>query len=274
MHFSTFVSGLTVLALSSSATASTLGRRQQTEIRYINGRTCQIQYGVDRLGGDYARTKYDSFEDCISACAADTNCKSAQYHLDNQYCYFKNSVNPAVSDANENSVDCSGQITINGRQCQIQYGIDRAGGDYDRQNTGTFEGCQQACSSDPICVTAQYHINSGWCYLKNSLNAGFQSSNDNSIDCNTDVVINGRQCHIQPGVDRFGGDYDRSRTGSFSGCVSACAADPQCVTAQYHEGNQYCYFKNVANSPVMASDHDTIDCDATPVTPDAASETP
>ena len=262
MHFSTFVGGLSVLAITSSVTASTLGRRSSSQTRYINGRTCTVQYGIDRLGGDYARTAVDSFETCISACAADTQCKSAQYHHDTSTCYFKDAVNPSNADSNEDTVDCSGLIVINGRTCQIQYGIDRFGGDYDRKNTGTFDGCQQACASDPICMTAQFNTGSGWCYLKNTLNVAVQSSTDNTIDCNTDVVINGRQCHVQPGVDRLGGDYDRSGTGTFTHCTEACAADPKCVTAQFHEATGVCYFKDSSNPVVYVSDHNTVDCDA------------
>ena len=49
------------------------------------------------------------------------------------------------------------------------------------------------------------------------------------------VTINGRKCTKLCGIDRPGGDYGLKRTDSFQGCVEACAADLECITAQYRE---------------------------------------
>ena len=78
-------------------------------------------------------------------------------------------------------------------------------------------------------------------------------------------TINNRVCTTSCGVDRAGGDYANKYTGSFQACVNACAADTKCVTAQYHEDNGYCYFKNAANKLSNVKGTDTVDC-AAPVT--------
>jgi hypothetical protein len=76
-----------------------------------------------------------------------------------------------------------GPRIINGRTCTVQCGIDRRGGDYGRAYTGSFEGCVQACAANSICVTAQYHGKTGWCYLKNSRNRAETNVNDDTVDC-------------------------------------------------------------------------------------------
>ena len=78
----------------------------QNRVQTINGRTCKTTCGIDRPGGDYDRSHTDSFDGCVQACAADSRCVTAQYHRDNGFCYFKKTSNGAVSDKNDDTVDC------------------------------------------------------------------------------------------------------------------------------------------------------------------------
>ena len=172
------------------------------------------------------------------------------------------------------SAGCTpGSVQIGSRQCKVQCGIDRPGGDYGNQYTGTFDKCMSACATDAKCSTAQFHISNGYCYFKDSRNAAVTNSNDNTIDCEPavatcqsgPVTLNGRSCNVQCGIDRPGGDYGAKFTGSFDGCMAACAADTRCLTAQYHISNGYCYLKNTRNKAVADANDDTIDCEQ-PVT--------
>lgn len=72
-------------------------------------------------------------------------------------------------------------------------------------------------------------------------------------------TINGQLYTISCGLDRLGGDSGRTSGISFATCQSNCAADSTCVTAQYHESIQTCYYKKDVNPAVLADGHDTID---------------
>lgn len=64
-------------------------------------------------------------------------------------------------------------------------------------------------------------------------------------------TINNRQCTTACNVDRPGSDYTNKKTGSLSGCITACANDPKCLAASYHEDNQYA----IAILPSMLLQH-------------------
>lgn len=158
-----------------------------------------------------------------------------------------------------------GRQTINGQQYTISCGLDRVGGDYDRQQT-SWAGCIAACAADSTCVTAQYHEDNGFCYLKNAVNGPNASPGEDTVDLgsacrqDTTLTLNGLQCTISCGVDHHGGDYASTWSGNYLACAAACAADSGCVTAQYNEGNGYCYLKNADNGAVSSTDTDSVVC--------------
>ena len=158
-----------------------------------------------------------------------------------------------------------GRQTINGEELTVSCGVNRPLGDYHNLQ-GRFDTCAADCRADDNCATAVYHEDNGFCYYKNVVNdLELQADSvvvDKGMACkqSTTLTLNGLQCTISCGTDRHGGDYGNQRTGNYLACASACAADSNCVTAQYNEGNGYCYFKNVANTAVSSTDTDTIDC--------------
>jgi hypothetical protein len=170
-----------------------------------------------------------------------------------------------VASPSKRSVCHAGRKTINGQQYTVSCGLDRLGGDYDRLQT-SWDGCIAACGADSTCQTAQYHDDNGYCYLKNFINPAVATSGEYTVDLgsackeSTTVSLNGVQCSIECGIDRHGGDYSQVNAGNYLACASACAADSKCVTAQYNEGNGYCYLKNADNGQVSSTDTDSIVC--------------
>lgn len=75
-----------------------------------------------------------------------------------------------------------------------------------------------------------------------------------------DRIINGHTCIVRCNTGRPGGDYKSAKTGSFEACIQQCAADPVCVTAQYHKDDGFCYFKNKSNNSKAGNNHDVVDC--------------
>ncbi|KPI45005.1 uncharacterized protein AB675_2387 [Cyphellophora attinorum] len=71
--------------------------------RIINGRTCTVQCGIDRRGGDYDRAYTGTFEGCIQLCAAASTCVTAQYHGKTGWCYLKDSRNPAETNVDDDT---------------------------------------------------------------------------------------------------------------------------------------------------------------------------
>jgi hypothetical protein len=164
------------------------------------------------------------------------------------------------------SICNAGRQTINGVQYTPSCGMDRLGGDYGRTGQISWGQCMAACAADSQCVTAQYHEDSQYCYFKNAANQPSISSGEDTIDqgpaCqqSTTLTLSGIQCSIQCGTDRHGGDYANAPAGNYLSCAAACAADSNCVTAQYNEGNGYCYFKNALKDSSSSSDTDSIVC--------------
>jgi hypothetical protein len=179
-----------LLALLSATTLATPTKRSICNAgrKTINGQEYTVSCGMDRLGGDYARQQ-SSWDDCISACGADSTCLTAQYHEDSGWCYLKNSVNPPVASSGEDTVDLGSSckqdmtVTLNGLQCTITCGVDHAGGNYNTIASDNYLACAQACASDIHCITAQFNELNGQCYMKNSVNAAISSTTTDTISC-------------------------------------------------------------------------------------------
>lgn len=168
--------------------------------------------------------------------------------------------------------DCSttqlSQTFANGVTCTGVCKGDRHGGDYGNAYAGNFLKCAQICAAEPLgkCLSAQYNEGNGYCYLKGVINnLDTASTNTDTWDCcpgpQTYTTSTGSvTCTPKCGTDRQGGDYARTQTNSFGQCIQLCGADPNCVTAQYHNSNGYCYFKNVVNAPNTDLGVQTVDC--------------
>ncbi|SMY23344.1 unnamed protein product [Zymoseptoria tritici ST99CH_1A5] len=57
-------------------------------------------------------------------------------------------------------------VTVNGRSCNQQCGVDYPGGDYKSFRTSGYQGCVNACAMDSKCTHASYQCEYGICYLK------------------------------------------------------------------------------------------------------------
>ena len=192
----------------------------------INGRICTRSCGVDRPGGDYGRSQTGSFDACISACAADSKCVTAQYHENNQFCYFKNSRNNKSSVDGVDTVDCDAKSSPSTT----------------KNSGGKSSSSQTSSTTKDITPSSTQNSNPGTCSAKTQ-------------------TLNGRSCKITCNQDRPGGDYGRSQKKNLQSCAQACAADTRCTSAQYKEDNGFCYFKGSRNGAIYKNGVETIDCD-------------
>lgn len=168
----------------------------------------------------------------------------------------------------------AGTKTFNGRTCQLNCGQDRVGGDYAAMQTGTWSGCAQACAAESLCLAATYNEKTGFCYLKRELKEAKSVEGQNTVTCSATTSndpppaqctpgtrkIGDTTCTISCNTDRRGGDYATQQTGTFEGCILACASENMCVSATYNEDTKFCYLKREKNEAFTNARQDTVDC--------------
>jgi hypothetical protein len=78
--------------------------------------------------------------------------------------------------------------------------------------------------------------------------------------CHSGETISGTTCTQECNTDRFGGDFHSIQVASVQECALACNQDDRCLTAQYHNGNHFCYLKSALNGPQNSDVVDGIVC--------------
>jgi hypothetical protein len=136
--------------------------------------------GFDRPGGDYDKfvVKSGDPDECSSRCERDARCRawSFSYPRTTQVeavCWLKNRVTPRAQSpccvSGVRGASVNGPVTKD-----IEFGIDRAGGDYksfDTQPDNSGAACAAACKGEQQCrawtyVRPGYQGAAAHCYLK------------------------------------------------------------------------------------------------------------
>ena len=141
------------------------------------------QSGFDRRGGDYLKFEIRSGDPavCAARCERDARCRAWSFSYPRTenalaICWLKNKVPPR----NEDKCCISGVRgagVIEPRKGQIEFGIDRFGGDYrafDSPLDPVGAACNAACEADDKCrawtyVRPGYIGPSARCYLKDKI---------------------------------------------------------------------------------------------------------
>ena len=135
-----------------------------------------MERGIDRTGSDYRKfpIKTGSPFTCRSACYNEKRCKAWTFVKKNiqgptAMCYLKDS----VPNGQKNNCCTSGVASVVKKE--LEYGMDRTGGDYKKFATGDNPlSCLKACSKDGKCKSFTY-VKQGFqgkkaqCYLKDSV---------------------------------------------------------------------------------------------------------
>jgi hypothetical protein len=187
---------ISVLAIANVVSADMCNAGTQT----VNGRTCTLSCATDRVGGDYARMQTGTWTGCVQACAAESLCVAATYNEGTGFCYLKRDLKDASYAYGQDTVVCSaapsgsssgtpapqctpGTRNIGDTTCTISCDTDRPGGDYAQQQTGTLEGCIQACAAENLCVSATYNEANKFCYMKRESKAAVSNPGQDTVDC-------------------------------------------------------------------------------------------
>ena len=140
----------------------------------------QAQVGFDRPGGDYTHVELRSGDPagCAARCERDQRCRAwaFNYPMDENstsVCWLKSQVPERVTAAFSVS-GVRGAGVIEPLSKQIEFSIDRFGGDYRNFQTRTEpdgKSCREACQADNRCrawtyVRAGYGVSGPRCYLK------------------------------------------------------------------------------------------------------------
>lgn len=126
---------------------------------------------------------------------------------------------------------------------QVICGMDYYGGDLSSLQTDSFDGCLQACSANPQCVSIAYGGTT--CYLKSELTTAIPSTSVSSakrtsvktgLTCNsvgssdgTKYTTSKGDFKIICGKDYYGNDLAATNAKTFEACIDTCAATNQCV---------------------------------------------
>jgi hypothetical protein len=142
------------------------GKNQDSPFSYTTSAGAyDIVCGQDYLNGDMSSAPAETFEDCLTACDAESACVSVAYA--NGICYLKNQLTTAVSNSAvwsakkqgvKRGLSCvdgtdNGETyqTLNG-EFKIICGQEYPGGDLTSTGTASFEACIEACASNDDCV--------------------------------------------------------------------------------------------------------------------------
>jgi hypothetical protein len=155
----------------------------------LGGSQFKVYCDREYFGGDLTFAEFDTFGECVEACANNPDCIDVSYT--GVACYMKKELTtlapapriwtaqliarsaevPAEPDA-PSQFQCpfteSRYYTIAGVRYQVDCGKDYFGGDLKALDTTTAERCMDACTATPGCTAASYR-GSG-CYLKTALN--------------------------------------------------------------------------------------------------------
>jgi hypothetical protein len=138
------------------------------------------QVGYDRPGGDYTSFSLRSGDpaQCAARCERDSRCRAWAFSYPatenaNAMCWLKSRVPPRIKSSCCVS-GVRGTGLIEPKSGQIEFAIDRTGGDYkhfDLPADPTGKSCQRACEADGHCrawtyVRPGYLGSAAVCYLK------------------------------------------------------------------------------------------------------------
>jgi hypothetical protein len=140
------------------------------------------QSGFDRPGGDYASAPVANGDPaiCASRCERDKSCRSWSFSYptgsDPAMCWLKHDVVPRV-EASCCVSGVRGAGVSEPKLGEIEYSIDRAGGDYRSLDTAADphgKACAAACKADARCRAWTYRrpgygASAPRCYLKDSI---------------------------------------------------------------------------------------------------------
>ena len=74
-------------------------------------------------------------------------------------------------------------ITVNGRNCKQQCGLDYSGSTYKTSTTSSYQDCIKLCATDSKCSVAQYSRKTGYCSLKSSTSKSTRSTSFDAVVC-------------------------------------------------------------------------------------------
>jgi hypothetical protein len=130
-----------------------------------SGGAYDILCGQDFLNGDMSSVSAATFEDCLTACDAESSCVTVAFA--NNICYLKNKVTTPVSNyavwsakkqgvkrglSCDNKIDNGITYQATKGQFKVVCGQEYSGGDLASTGTASFEECIEACVGNEKCV--------------------------------------------------------------------------------------------------------------------------
>lgn len=213
------------------------------------------ELGFDRRGGDFDHFRARDLDDCQRFCRQDRRCVAYSYLRSSRTCYLKDRVYSAQRSPDAVTGIKGGSQNPPGRPGLTEEpGLDRRGSDYTSFRVVDGERCRQACADDRRCQAYSYLRNTKTCYLKDRINPP-QPNRDAVTGIRTGGGYpnpgypgqgNSRVTE-EPGIDRRGNDYTRTRVRDLRDCKRLCAGDERCRAYTFLYETNTCYLKDRVN---------------------------
>lgn len=74
-------------------------------------------------------------------------------------------------------------ISVNGRNCKQQCGIDYSGSSYKSTKVSSYQDCVKVCAADSKCTIAEWNRKTGYCSLHTSASKSASSRSIDAVVC-------------------------------------------------------------------------------------------
>jgi len=210
--------------------------------------TCQVEKGVNIVGGDIGKQSCSSSDKCCDLCTKFPGCKAWTWSKENGgTCWFKSKKAKVTPDG---SCDSSvGVVTPEDPKptCNVEQGIEYL--DNDVGNVPATEPCQcfDKCKAFKGCTVFTWtEWNGGTCWLKSKKDKTKQDpSCTSAVVTNQPPVDPQPTCKVEKGVNIVGGDIGSKECSKSEECCALCDKFPGCkaFTWSKHNGGT-CWFKS------------------------------
>lgn len=197
-------------------------------------RKVTLEQNVDYGGSDYLRETTSNEYACQDLCWQDSRCTAFTFDRSNNDCWLKNSV-PGASGCD---VCVSGVVAV--RTFSMVNNVDYPGPGYREGVVQSAEDCRKLCIADLRCIAYTYDSQNRNCNMKTGI------PQITSLNGRVSGEAIYRQASVEPGTNRWGGDYEHLALLSPSPeqCRLACAQDPRCQAYTFTNWDGLCHLKD------------------------------
>ncbi|KAM0714477.1 hypothetical protein Q7P37_010264 [Cladosporium fusiforme] len=219
---------------SASASGPACPASDGTVVAAKNGLNFTVECGIDHSGGDLSFVYVSSFQECIDACASNSQCLDVS--LSGTACYLKKAVGAAVKipgvwgaklliDGSSSSTTSSVTSSSTGSSSTATASVTSSSSTSDTASNPTTSTSSTSATSSPSAIS---------CPASNST---------------TYIGSSGQMFLIECGIDHQAGDMGSQYVDTFQQCIDVCDKTSGCVDVSL--SGTACYLKKSLGAAVI-----------------------